>query len=105
MLNNRDISNKYTITLRNKFDALQEILETLTLNDEYKNFVKAHMEAAAECIPTKLRAKHRVVWETLTVKKKTRMWKQYSYVIKRTQLMLMLSYLRRQRERERERDT
>ena len=51
LLNNRDISNKYMITLRNKFDALQEISETLTPNDEYENFINAHMEAAAECIP------------------------------------------------------
>ena len=31
-----------------------------TPNDEYENFVNAHIEVAAECIPTKLRAKHRV---------------------------------------------
>ena len=49
----------------------QEISETLTLiNDEYENFVNAHMEAAAECIPTKIRAKHRIPWETLADKKK-----------------------------------
>ena len=47
-----------TITLRNKFDALQKILETLTPNDEYENFVNAQMEAAAGCIPIKLRAKY-----------------------------------------------
>ena len=70
MLNNRDISNKYTITLRNKFNALQEIPLTLTSYDEYGNFVNAHMDAAAECIPTKQRAKHRVPWEKLAVKKK-----------------------------------
>ena len=58
------------ITLRNKFDALQEISETLTPSDKYENFVNACMEAEAECIPTKLRAKHRVPWETLAVKKK-----------------------------------
>ena len=45
------------ITLRNKFDALQEISETLTPNDKYENFVNAHMEAVAECILTKLRTK------------------------------------------------
>ena len=56
-LNNRDISNKYTITQRNKFDTSQEISETLTLNDEYENFVNAQMEAAAKCIPTKLKAR------------------------------------------------
>ena len=44
--------------LRNKFDALQEKSETYTPNDEYKNFVNAHLDAAAECIPTKQRAKH-----------------------------------------------
>ena len=60
MLNKRDITNKHMTTLRNKFNALQEIYEALTPNDEYENFIKAHMEAAAECIPTKLRAKHRV---------------------------------------------
>ena len=39
MLNNRDISDKYTTTLRNNFDAIQEISETLTSYDEYENFV------------------------------------------------------------------
>ena len=53
LLNNRDISDKYTITQKSKFDALHKISETLTQNDEYKNFVDAHMEAVAECIATK----------------------------------------------------
>ena len=70
LLNNKDISDKYTITLRNKFNALLEFSEFLTPNDEYENFVNARMEAAAECIPTKLRAKDIVSWETLVVKKK-----------------------------------
>ena len=71
LFNNRGISDKYTLTLRNKFDALQEILETLTQNDEYENFVNAHIEAAAECIPTKQRAKARIPGERLAVRKKT----------------------------------
>ena len=81
-----DNSDEYTITQRNKFDPLQEISETLTPNDKYENFVKAHMEAAAvECIPTKLRSKHRVSWETLAVKKKTwRCEKKYPYALKGT---------------------
>ena len=60
LLNNRDIKDKYTLTLRKKFDALQEILETPTPNDEYENVVNAHLDVAAECIPTKQRAKPRV---------------------------------------------
>ena len=57
LLDNRDIGDKY-ITLRNKFDVLQEVSEAFTSNDEYENFVNAHIEVAAECIPAKLRAKH-----------------------------------------------
>ena len=70
LLNNRDIKDKYAFVLRNKFDALQEKTETRTPNDEYENFVNVHLEAAAECIPTKQRAKPRVSWETLAVRKK-----------------------------------
>ena len=70
LLSNWGTRDKYTLTLRNKFDALQEISETSTLNDEYDNFANAHLEAAAECIPTKQRAKPKVPWETLAVRKK-----------------------------------
>ena len=70
LLNNRDIRDKYTLTLRNKFDTLQEISEKPTPNDEYENVNNAHLEAAAECLPTKQGAKPRVPWETLAVRKK-----------------------------------
>ena len=65
-----DDNDDDTLTLRNKFDALQEILETPSPNDEYENFVNAHFEAAAKCIPSKQRAKPRVPWETLADRKK-----------------------------------
>ena len=51
-------------------DVLKEISETLTPNDEYGKFVNAHRETTGECIPTKLRARHRVSRETLAVMKK-----------------------------------
>ena len=47
-LNYRDIRDKYTLTLRNKFDALWEKTEKHTPNDEYETFFNAHLEAAAE---------------------------------------------------------
>ena len=53
LLNNRNIRDKYTLTLRNKSDALKEITETLTPNDEYENFVNAYLEEAANCILNK----------------------------------------------------
>ena len=57
LLNNEDIRDKYVLVLRNKFDALQEKTDIHTPNNEYENFVDAHLEAAAKYIPTKLRTK------------------------------------------------
>ena len=57
LLNNRDIKGKYTLTLRNKIDSLQEISETPLATDEYENFVNDHLDAAAKCLPTKQKAK------------------------------------------------
>ena len=60
-LTDRDISNKYMVTVKNKFDILQEISERNIPNDEYENFITVNTEvAAAECIQTKPRAKYRV---------------------------------------------
>ena len=70
LLNNRDIRDKYTLELRNRFEALQEKAEIGTPNDEYENFVEAHLEAAEKCIPTKPRTKYRVPWETLAAREK-----------------------------------
>ena len=70
LLNNRDIRDKYIVELRNRFETLEEKTEKGTPNDEYKNFVNVHREAAAKCIPTKPRTKYRVPWETLAVREK-----------------------------------
>ena len=70
LLNNRDIRDKYVLELRNRFETLQEKTEKSTPNDEYENFVNAHLEAAAKYIPTKLKTKYRVPWETLAVREK-----------------------------------
>ena len=70
LLNNRHIRDKYALTLRNKFNALQEKTETHTPNDEYENFINAYLETAAECIPSKQRIKPRAPWGTLAVREK-----------------------------------
>ena len=64
------IRDKYALELRNRFETLQEKTEKRTPNDEYENFVEAHLEAASKCIPTKPRTKYRVPWETLAVREK-----------------------------------
>ena len=50
----------YKVTVRNKFDTLQETYERHTLDNRYENFVTGHKEAAAKCIPTTPTGKHRV---------------------------------------------
>ena len=45
------------VSIRNKFDTLQETSERHIPNGEYENFVTTHLEAAVECILTKPRAK------------------------------------------------
>ena len=54
LLNNREIGDKYVLELRNRFETLQEKIEKGTPNDEYENFVNAHLEAKAKCSPTNL---------------------------------------------------
>ena len=78
LLNNRDIRDKYALELRNRFETLQEKTEKGTPNDEYENFVDAHLEAASKCIPTKPRPKYRVPWETLAVREKRELVKTAS---------------------------
>ena len=85
LLNNRDITDKYVLELRNRFETLQEKTEKGTLNEEYENFVNTHLEAAEKCIPTKPRTKHRVPSETLAVREKRVHVKTASKVIGRTQ--------------------
>ena len=70
LLNNRDIRDKYVLELRNRFETLQEKEEKNTPNDEYENFVNAHLETPSKCIPTKPRTKYRAPWETEEVREK-----------------------------------
>ena len=44
-----DISDQHLVTMRNKFDILQEISERHTSDNGCENFFTAHIEAAAEC--------------------------------------------------------
>ena len=52
LLNNRDIRNNTKKQIRCSSGDIRN-----TPNDEYENFANAHLEIAAECILTKLRAK------------------------------------------------
>ena len=41
------------LTVRKKFNTLKETSERHTLTGKCENFVIAHIEAAAKCLPTK----------------------------------------------------
>ena len=68
-LANSDISNQYTVIVRNKFDTLQETFERHTLNDTYENFV--------------------------TTQKNEITWKKHIYLIKEAKQMPMPRNLRK----------
>ena len=48
LLNNRDRRDKYVLELRNRFETLQEKTEKSTPNNEYENFVNAHLIGSSE---------------------------------------------------------
>ena len=110
LLNNRDIRNKYVLELRNRFETLQDKTEKGYPNDEYENFVNTHLEAIANCIPTKPRTKYRVPWETIAVREKRAHVKTASKCcrnnptntnalkLKKTQNELARTYLKEQTE-------
>ena len=72
------------VTVRNKFGTP----ERHTSNDEYENFITAHIEAADGCILTKQRAKRWVPWE-LTTRKNEMTRKNQPYPMKETLQMPM----------------
>ena len=65
-----DINKQNTVNIRNKFDTLQKTFKRLIANDEFENIVTTDKEAAAECIPTKPRAKCSVLWESIALRVK-----------------------------------
>ena len=66
---NNDVSNEYTVNVKNKFDFIEETSKRHTPNNEYENFATAQLEATVEYIPTKSRVKCWVPWESLLVRK------------------------------------
>ena len=64
-------------------------------NEEYKNFVSAHREAASECVPTELRAKRSVPWETEAVREKINNIKEAAQINKTNPTSTYLSNLKK----------
>ena len=75
--------------MRNRFETLQEKTEKGTPNDEYENFVKAHLEVASKRIPTKPRTKYRVPWEMVAIREKRTLVKTACKSIRKDQQLQM----------------
>ena len=81
-LTNNGIRNKYMINVRNNFDSLQRHLKH-TSNEEYENFLNAHIKVLADCLPTKSRSTCQVPWESKAVREKWDNMKKASLLNKR----------------------
>ena len=68
---NADIQQQFTVSVRNKYNALCLETDTNSPNTMYNNLVLSNENAAAECIPLKPKLKQKVPWESsaITTKK------------------------------------
>ena len=55
LLAKKDLSNKYMVIIRNKFDTLLKTSERHTPNNECESIVTSHIKARAEYIPSRIR--------------------------------------------------
>ena len=63
LLTDNNIKNRYTVEVRNRYQALQDLDGNKDANQVYTNIMSAHEEAAKCSIPVKVRLKQRVPWE------------------------------------------
>ena len=64
---NEDIRYRFTVSVRNKYEALCLETNTNSPNIKYNNLVLSNEQAAADCIPLKPKIKKRVPWESIAV--------------------------------------
>ena len=63
LINNEDLQNRFSTSLRNRYNILQHEDTKESANSAYQNFVKAHKETAEMLIPQKEKVKQKVPWE------------------------------------------
>lgn len=72
LVENTDLQNQFSITLRNRYNALQMDYdsENINVNDGYQNFIKAHDETAEILLPKKEKVKAKLPWENDVIMEK-----------------------------------
>ena len=63
LINNEDLQNQFSTSLRNCNNVLQLEDTNESANNTYQNFVKAHKETTEMLIPQKKKVKQKVTWE------------------------------------------
>ena len=63
-LNDPQIADEFSITLKNRFDILQVTTNVGSADTSYENFITAHEYAAQKCVPKKPKTHKQVPWET-----------------------------------------
>ena len=63
LINNEDLQNQFSTSLRNRYKILQHEDTNESANNAYQNFVKTHKETAEMLIPQKEKVKRKVPWE------------------------------------------
>ena len=75
-LRDEHILHKYSVCLKNRYQALQDLGTSPTPSQKYDNFVEAHEIAAEKHIPLKPKTKKRVPWETAAIQGKRKKVKE-----------------------------
>ena len=76
------------VTERIKFDNLQKISETHSLNDKYENCLTTY--TSSSWVHTNQRTKCKVLWESIGIREKNKITgKKYPYLIKDSQQIPM----------------
>ena len=63
LINNEDLQNQFSTSLRNRYNILQHEDTNESANNAYQNFVKGPKETAEMLIPQKEKVKRKVSWE------------------------------------------
>ena len=76
LINNEDLQNQFSTSLRNRYNILQHEEINESANNVYQNFVKAHKETADMLIPQKEKVKRKVPREKETIIEKRKQLKK-----------------------------
>ena len=76
LINNEDLQNQFSTSLRNRYNILQHEEINESANNVYQNFVKAHKETADMLIPQKEKVKRKVPRENETIIEKRKQLKK-----------------------------